>query len=268
MDIHSKFGGVVPEIASRNHIMSIDAVVKKALDTANIAAKQLTKVAATAEPGLPGAVMIGRVFGQSLATALDIPFVPVNHVHGHIASTFLNQDHYALVLSGGHTSLYHVENKKITLVEQTLDDAVGEAFDKVARVLGLGYPGGPIIESRAKEWDGEVIQFVKKPNYHQVGFSYSGLKTAVINYLNKFPGFNIAQICHSFQQEAFAQIIYKLKKRIKPTDILAVSGGVSINKYLQKLLKSEFKSVHFPAPELCGDNAVMIAAAANIGYTA
>ena len=269
MEIHSAFGGVVPEIASRNHIQLIDKVVAQALSEAGITAQDLTLVAATAEPGLPGAVMVGRVFGESLATALGIPFAPINHVHGHIASVGCTEPHLALVVSGGHTSLYQVKGKQIKLLESTLDDAVGEAFDKVARVLGLGYPGGPIIEKHAKTYQGdENIQFVKKPNYHVEGFSYSGLKTATINYLNKHKDFNLNQVCYSFQLEAFTQIVYKLKKHFAKSKIktLCVSGGVSINKFLRELLVAELASlgitVHFPEPLLCGDNAAMIALAA------
>ena len=257
MDIHAQFGGVVPEIASRNHIQIIDKVVQQALDAAKITAKQLTAIAATVAPGLPGAVMVGRIFGESLATALGIPFIPVNHIHGHIASTFCHQDHLALVVSGGHTAIYSVKGKTITLLESTLDDAVGEAFDKVARVLGLGYPGGPKIEQLAALYRGDSVTFVKNPNFHKHGFSYSGLKTAVINYREKM---DIPKICYSFQLEAFNQIIYKLRK-YKPK-VLCVSGGVSINKALRELLAREFPDVRFPAVELCGDNAAMIAAAA------
>ncbi|MCL2587457.1 MAG: tRNA (adenosine(37)-N6)-threonylcarbamoyltransferase complex transferase subunit TsaD [Firmicutes bacterium] len=268
MDIHARYGGVVPEIASRNHIMIIDKVVQQALDDASVTVSSLTLVAATAMPGLPGAVMVGRTFGESLATVLGIPFIPVNHVHGHIASVVVSKPHLSLVVSGGHTSLYRIDGKEITLLEQTLDDAVGEAFDKVARVLGLGYPGGPVVEKLARDWSGEIIQFVKKPNYHIDGFSYSGLKSAVISYLNKHKNFNLGQICHSFQLEAFTQLSYKLKRYFDKSDIktLCVSGGVAVNKFLQELLESQLGpmgvSVYFPAAELCGDNAAMIAMAA------
>ena len=263
MDIHAEFGGVVPEIAARNHVGVIDKVVDQALTDAGITASDVTSVAATVEPGLPGAVMVGRVFGKSLAQALNIPFIPVNHVHGHIASVGIKQDHHALVVSGGHTSLFRVSGGKIEVLEQTLDDAVGEAFDKVARVLGIGFPGGPAIEKLALEYDGaEVIQFVKQPNYKTHGFSYSGLKTAVINYLHKNKAFNLAHVCNSFQVEAFGQIAAKLRKyNLK---VLSVSGGVAINKHLRELLIREFPNVeiHFPPNELCGDNAAMIALAA------
>ena len=299
MHIHAEFGGVVPEIASRNHIAIIDKVVTRALTEAGISPSQISAVAATVEPGLPGAVMVGRVFASSLATALSVPFLPVNHVHGHIASVPLTHPsvpstHLSLVVSGGHTSLYLVRDGKIELLELTLDDAVGEAFDKVARTLNLGYPGGPIIENLAHEHltfcglnptspSCIPIQFVKKPNYHLDGFSYSGLKTAVINFLNRENNqpetsrATIPQICHSFQSEAFAQIVYKLKKHIKNFQrqlgthkqtqevTLCVSGGVSINKTLQTLLNNELRplgtTTYFPAPEFCGDNAAMIAAA-------
>jgi len=274
MDIHAAFGGVVPEIAARNHVGVIDKVVEQALSKANISASQVTHVAATVEPGLPGAVMIGRVFARSLATALGVPFIPVNHVHGHIASVRETKglSHLALVVSGGHTSLFEVNAGAAPaplLLEQTLDDAVGEAFDKVARVLGIGFPGGPAIEKLAREYQGEeTIQFVKQPNYKTHGFSYSGLKTAVINYLQRNKNFDLAQVCHSFQVEAFGQIIHKLRKYLcrggNLAPVLGVSGGVAINKYFQQLLRREFPGaeIHFPPNELCGDNAAMVAMAA------
>jgi len=278
MDIHAAFGGVVPEIAARNHVGIIDKVVEQALSKANISASQVTHVAATVEPGLPGAVMIGRVFARSLATALGVPFIPVNHVHGHIASVRATQGlpHLALVVSGGHTSLFEVNagaGAAPLLLEQTLDDAVGEAFDKVARVLGIGFPGGPAIEKLAREYQGtDTIQFVKQPNYRTHGFSYSGLKTAVINYLHRRGAApapdELRQICHSFQVEAFGQIIHKLRKYLckggNLAPVLGVSGGVAINKYFQQLLRREFPGaeIHFPPNELCGDNAAMIAMSA------
>ncbi|MCL2756111.1 MAG: tRNA (adenosine(37)-N6)-threonylcarbamoyltransferase complex transferase subunit TsaD [Firmicutes bacterium] len=278
--IHSKYGGVVPEIASRNHIKVIDQVVQKALDDAKVLMSDISAVAATTHPGLPGAVLIGRIFGEALALRNNVPFISINHIHGHIASVPLSmgeselEKHIALVISGGHTSLYKVaKSGKVVLLEQTLDDAIGEAFDKVARVLGLSYPGGPEIEKQANKWIGndELIKFVAKPNYQIQGFSYSGLKTAVLNYVNKIKmkgeEINLPHLAASFQYEAISQLVFKVNRILKSTKVktLCVSGGVSANEYLRKTLTEECSKlgvkVSFPHKSLCGDNAAMIAAA-------
>ena len=276
IDIHKEFGGVIPEVASRNHVKVIDVVVKQAL------VRQVAKVAATSHPGLPGAVMVGRVFGEALAFALGAEFIEVNHILGHIASVPLCHPeirggaHIALVVSGGHTALYQVKGTEVELLETTSDDAIGEAFDKVARVLGLPYPGGPQIAKMAATHpdtpEGCYINFVSKPNYHREGFSYSGLKTAVINYLNRLKQrgeeIDIPQIAASFQREAVAQIVYKCLRALNKTKdtILCVSGGVSANRYLREELARECGkigvAVYFPPLELTGDNAAMIAGAA------
>ena len=295
IDIHKEFGGVVPELAARNHTKIIDKVVAKAIRDAGITAKDITDVAATTKPGLPGAVMVGRVFGDVLASALKIPFYPINHVHGHIASVMLapmtmscnpskldklavlkqyqvlqdsTHSHLALVVSGGHTSLYKVEDKKIELLEGTVDDAIGESFDKVGRILGLDYPAGPRIDKIFEEYKGEYIDFVNKPKYEVI--SYSGLKTAVLNYVNKLKmkgeEVDVAKIASSFQREAVNQLIVKALSWLKKTGIkvLTVSGGVSANKHLRERLQEECAKqkveVFFPPLELCGDNAAMIAA--------
>ena len=276
--IHAKYGGVVPEIASRNHITTIAPVVAEALAVAGIEPSQITAVAATTQPGLPGAVLVGRVFGESLATALGVPFYPVNHIHGHIASTMFDgcEGNMSLVISGGHTSLYNVDKSGvITVAEATLDDAIGEAFDKVARILGLPYPGGPEIEKLATGFNGELIQFVAKPNYAMQGFSYSGIKTAVLNYVNRLKQKNqpvdIAQVAASFQREAIAQLVYKCLRALRKAGAktLCISGGVSINKVVRETLTTECAAlgveVRFPPVELCGDNAAMIAGAAIMG---
>jgi len=279
IDIHKEFGGVVPEIAARSHVKVIDKVVEKALAESNASAKDIALIAATTKPGLPGAVMVGRVFGDCMATALEIPFVEVNHILGHIASVPLSigtniSKHLALVVSGGHTALYNVTaTGKVTLLESTMDDAVGEAFDKVARILGLPYPGGPSIEAKAKEYNGnDLIKFIAYPNYHKQGFSYSGLKTAVLNYVNtlkqKEQAIDVPKIAASFQQEAINQLIYKCERMLSKTKhkTLCVSGGVSANSILRTQLEkvcANIKSaVYFPHKSLSGDNAAMIAAAA------
>jgi len=287
--LHSPYGGVVPEIASRNHVKVIDQIVMKAIDDAGVTIKDITCVAATTHPGLPGAVLVGRIFGEALAMGLGVPFKAVNHVHGHIASVPLSiaqkEDegrvgvesilvpHLALVVSGGHTSLYKVsKGGRVQLVEQTLDDAVGEAFDKVARVFGLPYPGGPSIEKEAaNDRESEFVKFVAKPNYKIEGFSYSGLKTAVLNYVNRVrqrgEDIDVPYLAASFQHEAVTQLVFKVLRALKETKIktLYVSGGVSANEYLRKALTEECDKVGvfvaYPHKSLCGDNAAMIAAA-------
>jgi len=307
--LHSKYGGVVPEIASRNHVKVIDQVVGKALDDANVKIQNISDIAATTHPGLPGAVLVGRIFGEALTLASGTPFHAVNHIHGHIASvplSLVNHElrfllssaelasqystirenlirdclvaHLALVVSGGHTALYKVaKGGKVTLIEQTLDDAVGEAFDKVARVLGLPYPGGPSIENEANKnlKRMALVNFVAKPNYKIEGFSYSGLKTAVLNYVNRLKQrgeeIDVPYLAASFQSEAVSQIVYKVLRALKMTKIktLYVSGGVSANEYLRMVLKSECESIgvkiEFPDKFLCGDNAAMIGASIVLG---
>ena len=279
IDIHKEFGGVVPEIASRNHVEVIDRVTKLALIKAGVEVENITMVAATTKPGLPGAVLVGSVFGRSIAASLGVLFKEVHHILGHVASVpvaFANknpEDCLSLVISGGHTALYKVEwDRGVTLLEQTADDAVGEAFDKVARILGLEYPGGPIIEKLASQCQSDLINFVSNPNYSKERFSYSGLKTAVLNYVNrqrqKGTELDIPKIAASFQQEAIAQLVYKTVAMLKKTGMktLHISGGVSINKFLRDQFKNACNrigvEVYFPTPNLCGDNAAMIAGAA------
>ncbi|MDR0383713.1 MAG: tRNA (adenosine(37)-N6)-threonylcarbamoyltransferase complex transferase subunit TsaD [Christensenellaceae bacterium] len=256
IDTHKQYGGVIPEIASRMHCENIIPVLEIALQKANVTLDEITMICATKEPGLPGAVMVGRVFGESLAAALDVPYAAVNHLSGHIASLYLSNSmpskYKCLLVSGGHTQLYEVREKNgklnVKLLIQTADDAVGECFDKVGRKLGLEYPAGEKISKLAKEWHGEIIKFceIKK-------LSYSGLKTSVLNYINavrqKGEAINLSQICKSFEVAAIGQLL-----RLKPD---AVCGGVSANSYLRECLPNAY----FPLGELCGDNGVMIAAA-------
>lgn len=269
IDIHKRFGGVVPEVASRNHLLAIESLTKEALQLADITLDQITQIAATTHPGLVGAVMVGRVFAESIATAQYLPFAGVNHILGHIASCVLSNPNLkppflALVVSGGHTSIYRVESyKKIKLVASTMDDACGEAFDKIAKVLGLSYPGGPEISKIASDFIGETeLLFMPNANYKKTAnFSYSGLKTATLNYVNRKrqmgEELNTPEICFAFQREAIGQIVAKCNM-IKSKLPIAISGGVSANKYLRE----QFSKAFFPRTELCGDNAAMIAAAA------
>ena len=274
IDIHESFGGVVPEIAARNHIENILPVLDKALKDANLKLSQISQVAATTQPGLPGAVMVGRVFGQSLANALNIPFIPVNHLHGHISSLKLsnpdlNPPMLCLLISGGHTTLYQINEKWETkILCSTADDAVGEAFDKVARTLGLSYPGGPKIAQMA-DMNLSFTPILNK--FPKEVFSYSGLKTAVLNHINrekqKGNSLHIPEICANFQFCAVNQLINKTREFLQETQIkkLGICGGVSANQYLREqfanLCRNLDVELFLPNHSLCGDNAAMIAAA-------
>ena len=274
IDIHQEFGGVVPEIAARNHIENILPVLDEALKKANISIEQIERIAATTQPGLPGAVMVGRVFGQSIANALNVPFVAVNHLHGHIASLRLSHPELqppmlCLLVSGGHTILFEINEKWETkILCTTADDAVGEAFDKVARVLGLPYPGGPKV---AKMADMQLPFTPILNKFPKDVFSYSGLKTAVLNHINyarqKGNELNIPEICANFQYCAINQLLNKTIEYLEKTGIkkLGICGGVSANQYLREQFKimcqkSNVK-LYLPDSCLCGDNAAMIAAA-------
>ena len=275
IDIHQAFGGVVPEIAARNHIENILPVLDQALKDANLSLAQIGQVAATTQPGLPGAVMVGRVFGQSLANALNVSFIPVNHLHGHMSSLRLSNPEITtpmlcLLISGGHTILYQVnENWETKVLCSTADDAVGEAFDKVARVLGLAYPGGPKVAQHADM----SLSFTPILNkFPKEVFSYSGLKTAVLNYINrekqKGNTLNLPEICANFQFCAVNQLLIKVREYLQQTQCktLGICGGVSANQYLReefaKLCEELGVKLFLPKPSLCGDNAAMIAAAA------
>jgi len=278
IEIHQAFGGVVPEIAARNHIENILPVLDEALHKANLSIEQIDQVAATTHPGLPGAVMVGRVFGQSLANALHVPFLSVNHLHGHMASLRLSNPNLqlpmlCLLVSGGHTILYLVnENWETKVLCTTTDDAVGEAFDKVARVLGLSYPGGPKI-SKTADMNLSFTPILTK--FPKNTFSYSGLKTAVLNYINrerqKGNALNMAEICANFQYCAVEQLLVKVREYLQQTQIknLGICGGVSANQYLREkfttLCQEMGVQLYLPTPALCGDNAAMIAAAAVLG---
>jgi N6-L-threonylcarbamoyladenine synthase len=285
IEIHKLYGGVVPEIASRNHAMAVLGVCDTAIKTAGVKLPEITEIAATAEPGLRGAVMVGRVFGSSLADARKIPFTAVNHLAGHIASVAIqntvNFPFMSLLASGGHTTLYLVKSwQGITPLAQTIDDACGEAFDKVAKILGLEYPGGVKIEALAKQYNGDFIQFVKHPKRGD-NFTYSGLKTAVLSYVNSIKNSpfkegggtrsvsgDVPQICASFQHEAIMQLVTKTIAMMRRHNVkdLCVCGGVSANGYLRAQMTCAAAeigaTVIFPKFEYCTDNAAMIAAAA------
>jgi N6-L-threonylcarbamoyladenine synthase len=276
VDVHHKYGGVVPELASRMHIEAITAVVERAIKKAGIGIKDIDGVAATRGPGLIGALLVGFSFAKSFAFARHLPFAGVNHLEAHIYSLFLMDEKpelpfIALVVSGGHTNIYYVTSyNNFELMGQTRDDAAGEAFDKVAKMLGLGYPGGPIIESLAKTNTSDIIKFprtmLEKDSFD---FSFSGLKSSVGRYIHNNPigsKDEKAQIAASFQEAVIDVLSQKLINAAlyKNCDSIGVSGGVSANKtFVKKLMKkAEAKKIRLfsPSVELCGDNAAMIAA--------
>jgi len=279
VDIHHPYGGVVPELASRKHIEAIVPVVDEAISASNIDVKQLDAVAVTQGPGLIGALLVGFSFAKAYAFALDIPWVGVNHLDGHINSVFLEPDpppfpFVALLASGGHTSIAHViSHTEIELMGQTRDDAAGEAFDKVAKLLGLGYPGGIVIERLAKDGDPGKIDFPRTYlDKSEFDFSFSGIKTAVSRYVKIHEDSykqQIPDIAAGFQESVIDVLSYKVINAAleKSCDHIAVVGGVAANSRLRERVKQDAGerriTAHIPSLDLCGDNAAMIAA---IGY--
>ena len=277
--VHHPYGGVVPELASRKHIETIVPVVDQSLSSSGVELKQLDAIAVTRGPGLVGALLVGFCFAKSFAYALDIPYVGVNHLEGHINSVFLTTDpppfpFVALLASGGHTSIYYViSHTGFELLGQTRDDAAGEAFDKVAKMLGLGYPGGNLIDRLAKEGNPENIKFprpyIDKSTYD---FSFSGLKTAVWRYIQKNNDTyhdKIPDIVAGFQEAVVDVLSYKIIHAALEKDCnhIALVGGVAANSRLRERVRHDAKrdgiKVHIPSMALCGDNAAMIAA---MGY--
>lgn len=275
--IHEKYGGVVPEIASRNHIEAISRVTKRALEEAKVKIKDIDAITPTYGPGLVGALLVGVSYAKALAFANKIPLVGVNHIQGHIAANYitypeLEPPFLCIMMSGGNTQIIHV--KKYTEFEvlgKTRDDAIGEAFDKVARVVGLGYPGGPKVDKLAKE--GEANIELPKTHFEEdtLDFSFSGIKTAVINLHHKNPNINHADLCASFQKTVTETLMENVKKAIQKTNIktIALAGGVSANSYMRKEfleLEKEGIKVYMPDLKLCTDNAAMIASAGYYNY--
>ena len=273
--VHQKFGGVVPEIASRKHIVNIMPVIDESLREAGVALQDIDQVAVTYGPGLVGALLVGVSAAKSLAFSLDVPLIGVNHMEGHIFANFLSAPELeppfmALVVSGGHTALVHVKGyNHFTLMGQTRDDAAGEAFDKVARVMGLPYPGGPQIDRLAKEGNPDAIDFPRalqeKGNYE---FSFSGLKSAVLNYLNtmklKKQAVNKADVAASFQKAVIEVLVAKALEAMHETrlDTLVLAGGVAANSALELRLRTAVEAqglkFYYPSRILCTDNAAMI----------
>lgn len=282
IDIHKKFGGVVPEVASRKHIENIDIVVQQALDEANITMNDITHIAVTYGPGLVGALLVGLSYAKAMAYALDIPLVGVNHIEGHLSANYiahkdLKPPFITLIVSGGHTHLVEVKDYgKYEILGRTRDDASGEAFDKVARAMGLGYPGGPIIDKLAKEGNKNAIEFPRAYMDEGYDFSFSGIKSAVLNYLNakkmKKEEIVEADVAASFQDAVTDVLANKAIKAAKEKgySIVTLSGGVASNSGLrekiEKLGKENGIEVKYPPLILCTDNAAMIGCAGYYNY--
>ena len=276
--IHEKFGGVVPEIASRNHVEAISDVTKKALEEANIELKDIDAICVTYGPGLVGALLVGVSYAKALSYALDKPLVPVNHLEGHIAANYitykeLEPPFLCLLISGGNTHLVYIEDyTKFKILGSTRDDAIGEAYDKVARVIGLDYPGGPKIDKLAKE--GKANIELPKTHLENLDFSFSGIKTSVLNLHHKQPNLNKADLCASFEKATTDILIENTKNAMeqigKDVKTLVLAGGVSANSYIrnrfEKLGKERKIKVYFPELKLCTDNAAMIASAGYYNY--
>ena len=276
IDIHEIYGGVVPEIASRCHTEVINGIMNQALKEANVTLEDIDAIAVTQGPGLVGALLVGVSYAKGLSFVTGKPLVPVNHIEGHIAGNYLSHQDLkppflCLIISGGHTHLVHVKDyHEFEILGKTRDDAIGEAFDKVARVVGLGYPGGPKVDKLAKEGAPNI----KLPVTHfdNLDFSFSGIKTAVINLNHKDPNINKADLCASFQKAVTEMLINNIEKAIKiyNEDGIVIAGGVSCNSYIrdsfEKLGKDLKINVYFPERVLCTDNAAMIAAAGYYNY--
>ena len=279
IDIHTMYGGVVPEIASRNHLKNINAVIRQAVDEAGIAFHDIDLIGVTCGPGLIGALLVGVSAAKALAYALDRPIVGVHHLHGHISANYIQSPELeppftAVVASGGNTDIIDVRGyNDLLLLGQTRDDAAGEAMDKVARVMGIGYPGGPVIDRLSKEGDPHSIEFkrvmLEKGSYD---FSFSGLKTQVINYVHheRMLGREVNQnnLAASFQQAVMDVIVTKSLEAAEEygRGRIALAGGVASNSLLRSMMEEACRKKGFqyyrPDPVLCTDNAAMIACAA------
>ena len=273
--IHEEFGGVVPEIASRNHVKNINFVVKEALKQANVTFQDLDLISCTKGPGLVGALLVGVAYAKGLSLALNKPLLGVNHIEGHIAANYISHKELqppflCLIISGGHTHLVHIKDyNEFEILGKTRDDAIGEAYDKVARVIGLGYPGGPKIDKLAKEGTPNIE--LPKPHMDNLDFSFSGIKTAVINLHHKNPDINKADLCISFEKCTTEILLENTLKALKNLNlnIVALAGGVSANSFIRtefEKLKEQGINVFYPEMILCTDNAGMIASAAYYRY--
>ena len=273
--IHEQFGGVVPEIASRNHIEAISRVTKKALDDAEIGFKDIDVIAPTYGPGLVGALLVGLSYARGLAFALNKPLVGVNHLEGHISANYithpdLEPPFLCMLTSGGNTQIIYVKDYcNMEVLGKTRDDAIGEAFDKVARVVGLDYPGGPKVDKLAQQ--GKATVDFPKTHFENLDFSFSGIKTAVINLYHKNPEISKEDLCMSFEKAVTEVLIENMELAIKQTGIkkIVLAGGVSANTHIRsEFEKLEQKGIKIYKPDLklCTDNAAMIASAGYYRY--
>lgn len=277
IEIHKRYGGVVPEIASRKHIEAIGDVVAKALENAKVSLEDVDGIAVTYGPGLVGALLVGLSYGKALSYAGNKPLIGVNHIEGHISANYIGEEYeppfVCLVASGGHSHLVYVKDYgEYEIMGRTVDDAAGEAFDKVARALGLGYPGGPAVEEAAKSGNMDALKFPKSfMEEGNLDFSFSGLKTAVLNFLNKERqkgvDVNIYDVAASFQKNVAEVLIKKLidAAKLKNINKISIAGGVASNGLLRERLKAkadkEGMHVHYPDKIYCTDNGAMIAVA-------
>ena len=273
IDIHTIYGGVVPEIASRNHIANISAVTKEALKEANVTLDDIDVIAVTYGPGLVGALLVGLSYAKALSFATGKPLIGVNHLEGHIAANYitypeLKPPFLCMMMSGGNTQIVHVKDyTDFEVLGKTTDDAVGEAFDKVARVVGLGYPGGPKIDKLAQE--GEANIELPKAHTEGLNFSFSGIKTAVINLHHKDENINKADLCKSFEKTITEMLVQNVNKAIEQTGIntIVLAGGVAANSYIRsEFEKIENAKIYMPDLKLCTDNGAMIASAGYYNY--
>ena len=275
--VHTRFGGVIPEVASREHIKAIVPIYQEALDNASVTIDDIDLVAATMGPGLVGPLLVGLTFAKGLAFARQLPFVPINHLEGHLTANLLehadlDSHHMTLIVSGGHTMLIEVKSfGEYELLGQTRDDAAGEAFDKVAKLMGLGYPGGAALDRLAKDGDPKFYRFPRPVKKREYQFSFSGLKTAVALYLKKLDEAtfeaNKSDIAASFQEAVVDVLVTKAVRAVKEKKIhhLTISGGVAANSRLRESMQKALDKIggrlFFPSIELCTDNGAMIAAA-------
>lgn len=286
-EIHQKYGGVVPELASRAHQQNIVPVIHEALNQAGISKNDLSAIAFTRGPGLMGSLLVGTSFAKSMALGLNIPLLDINHMQAHILAHFIDEEGFqkpefpflALTISGGHTQIVKVSDYfEMEVIGQTLDDAVGEAFDKSAKILGLPYPGGPLIDKNAQKGNPKAFQF-PKPKVGDLDFSFSGLKTSILYFiqkeLKKDPDFikeNLEDICASIQHTIILILMDKLKKAVKKTGIrqIAIAGGVSANSGIRQTLKEAEQKYQWktfvPKFEYTTDNAAMIAIAGHYKF--
>ena len=282
IEIHKKFGGVVPEVASRNHVVDINPVIESALAKAGKSLEDIDVIAATYGPGLVGALLVGLSTAKALAYATGKPFVGVNHIQGHIAANYLafpelEPPFISLIVSGGHTHIVEVKDyNEIEIIGKTRDDAAGEAYDKVARAIGLGYPGGPLVDELAKQGEANIEfpkAMYKEENYD---FSFSGIKSAVLNHINskkmKDEDYSRADIAASFQHAVVDILVHKTVKAVKDRGYgcVVLSGGVSANSALRKVMEErcdqEGLKLYYPPLGLCTDNAAMIGSCAYYRY--